>query len=151
MLVWHSSQNYLSHYFQALAEAITSGEARFKRPRRTDGLRFYERCLPASLVLRPWPASLPRVQPIGRWDWFVFNNATADFWISMRPLVRIILRGAFERCGLRATVRAPVLHFRCASAPLNRHSQCASRMHRTTSPGPPAAPAAHLARDSLQA
>ena len=115
--------NYLSHYFQELAEAIRSGAARFKRPRRTEGMRFYERCLPPALTLRPWPVSLPRVRPEGRWDWFVFDNQTALFWDSMRPLVRHVLDGSFERCGLRATVRAPVLHFRCASAPLNRHSQ----------------------------
>jgi hypothetical protein len=115
--------NYLSHYFQELAEAIRNGASRFTRPRRTEGMRFYERCLPAGITLRPWPSSLPRVQPQGRWDWFVFDNATALFWDSMRPLVRHVLDGSFARCGLRATVRAPVLHFRCASAPLNRHSQ----------------------------
>ena len=115
--------NYLSHYFSDLGHAIATGAASFKRPRRTEGMRFYERCLPAQLTLRPWPAHLPRVQPTGRWDWFVFDNSTAAFWDSMRPLVRRVLDGALDKCGLRASVRAPVLHFRCASAPLNRHSQ----------------------------
>lgn len=115
--------NYLSHYFQELAEAIRTGAASFKRPRRTEGMRFYERGLPPAIRLRPWPLSLPRVQPQGRWDWFVFSNETARFWDSMRPLVRHVLEGSFARTGLRATVGAPVLHFRCASAPLNRHSQ----------------------------
>ena len=115
--------NYLSHYFAELGEAIKTGRPKFKRPRRTGGLRFYESCLPASMSLNPWPESLPRVQPKGRWDWFVYENDTAAFWDSMRPLVRSTLDRTFERCGLRASVRAPVLHFRCASAPLNRHSQ----------------------------
>ena len=115
--------NYLSNYFLDLAEAIRTGASRFRRPRRTENMRFYERCLPARLTLRPWPVGLPVVKPAGRWDWFVFDNATAAFWESMRPLVRHVLDGTLTRCGLRATVRAPVLHFRCASAPLNRHSQ----------------------------
>lgn len=123
VLVVFSVRADLSHYFQELAEAIRAGKSRFIRPRRTDGMRFYEQCLPKMLVLRPWAKSLPRVVPEGRWDWFVFDNSTARFWDSMRPIVRHVLDGSFAKCGLRATVRAPVLHFRCASAPLNRHSQ----------------------------
>ncbi len=117
--------NYLSNYFADLAEAIKSGQPKFKRPRRTDGLRFYETCLPAGMRLKPWPshAGIPSVTPAGRWDWFVYENATSRFWESMRPLVAHTLERAFDKCGLRATVQVPVLHFRCASAPLNRHSQ----------------------------
>ena len=115
--------NYLSNYFQDLGEAIRTGASWFKRPRRTDGMRFYERCLPPKLPLRPWPPFLPRVKPAGHWDWFVFDNQTDAFWSSMRPLVRHVLDQTLDRCGLRATLSAPVLHFRCASAPLNRHSQ----------------------------
>ena len=115
--------NYLSNYFQDLAEAIRTGSRRFKSPRRTDGLRFYERCLPRAIPLSPWPAWLPRAQPRGRWDWFVFDNETDAFWRSMRPLVGAVLDRSFSRCGIVATVSAPVIHFRCASAPLNRHSQ----------------------------
>ena len=115
--------NYLSHYFAVLADAIRSGAAKFKRPRRSDGLRFYESCLPAGMRLSPWPPTIPRVAPAGKWDWFVFHNSTSVFWDSMRPLVTHTLDHAFAKCGIAATVRAPVLHFRCASAPLNRHSQ----------------------------
>lgn len=115
--------NYLSHYFEELAAAITNGAPRFIRPRRHDNMRFYSKCLPAMIPLRPWPVQMPHVRPAGRWDWFVFDNATAAFWRSMRPIVRYVLDRAFASCGLRATVPAPVLHFRCASAPLNRHSQ----------------------------
>ena len=78
--------NYLSNYFQDLGEAIRTGASWFKRPRRTDGMRFYERCLPPKLPLRPWPPFLPRVKPAGHWDWFVFDNQTDAFWSSMRPL-----------------------------------------------------------------
>ena len=48
---------------------------------------------------------------------------TSTQWQSMRPVVRYVLDKALAKCGLRATIPAPVLHFRCASAPLNRHSQ----------------------------
>lgn len=112
--------NYLSHYFSELADAIKTNKPKFKRPRRTDGMRFYESCLPGGMIQN---AIVPRVQPQGRWDWFVYDNETALFWDSMRPLVAKTLERAFTKCGLRATVNAPVLHFRCASAPLNRHSQ----------------------------
>lgn len=115
--------NYLSDYFRALAEAITARQPRFRRPRRTDGHPFYERCLPKALVLSPWRADLPAVRPAGRWDWFVFDNETDAFWSSMRPLATRVLDAAFAKCGLDATVGAPVIHFRCASAPLNRQSQ----------------------------
>ncbi|KOO34535.1 hypothetical protein Ctob_011067 [Chrysochromulina tobinii] len=113
--------NYLSNYFQDLAEAIRKGAPKFKRPRRTDGMRFYDSCLPGGINFKT--ATIPKVRPAGRWDWFVYENATARFWESMQPLVEHTLDHAFDKCGIRATVSAPVLHFRCASAPLNRHSQ----------------------------
>ena len=115
--------NYLSDYFKGLAEAITSRQARFRRPRRTDGHPFYERCLPKMLVLSPWRADLPAVTPAGRWDWFVFDNETDAFWSSIRPLATRVLDDAFAKCGLTAAVGTPAIHFRCASAPLNRQSQ----------------------------
>ena len=49
------------------------------------------------------------------------GDASTTF--RMRPLARSVLDHTFARCGLRATVSAPVLHYRCASAPLNHHSQ----------------------------
>ena len=113
--------NYLSNYFQDLAEAIRKGAPKFKRPRRTDGMRFYDSCLPGGINFKT--ATIPKVRPAGRWDWFVYENATARFWESMQPLVEHTLDHAFDKCGIHATVSAPVLHFRCASAPLNRHSQ----------------------------
>jgi hypothetical protein len=115
--------NYLSHYFAALADAIKDGSKQFRRPRRTEGMRFYESCLPGRIGLSPWEPSYPRVHPVGKWDWFVFENSTNLFWESMRPIARHVLDSTFNTCGLRAEVRAPVLHFRCASAPLNHHSQ----------------------------
>ena len=120
--------NYLSHYFEMLAHSIATGAIRFKMPRRSDGLRFYERCLPNTIFLRPWGTvpllkGLAPIKPAGQWDWFVFNNETALFWESMQPIVKRVLDHTFKACELRATVKAPVLHFRCASAPLNRHSQ----------------------------
>ena len=59
--------NYLSHYFATLADAIKQRQAKFKRPRRTEGMRFYESCLPAGLRLTPWTGTWPRVEPAGRW------------------------------------------------------------------------------------
>ena len=77
--------NYLSNYFQDLAEAIRKGAPKFKRPRRTDGMRFYDSCLPGGINFKT--ATIPKVRPAGRWDWFVYENATARFWESMQPLV----------------------------------------------------------------
>ena len=118
--------NYLSHYFEVLANSIRTGAAQFRMPRRSDGMRFYDRCLPNTIPLKPGPPyldGLDRITPRGRWDWFVFGNETALFWASMQPAVKRVLDHTLRACDLRAAVKAPVLHFRCASAPLNRHSQ----------------------------
>ena len=64
-------------------------------------MRFYERCLPPKLPLRPWPPFLPRVKPAGHWDWFVFDNQ-ADALLVVDARRRHVL-DSLDRCGLRAS------------------------------------------------
>ena len=52
----------------------------------------------------------------------VYTRQTQLFWRSMQPLVHRVVGDALTRCGLRPVVKDPVLHFRCASAPINRKS-----------------------------
>ena len=109
--------NYLSDYFRGVAQSIVTGQ-KFHNERRTLNHTFYANCLPASLDL----STLPRVKPRGRWDWMVYTRQTQLFWRSMQPLVHRVVGDALTRCGLRPVVADPVLHFRCASTPINRKS-----------------------------
>ena len=52
----------------------------------------------------------------------VYTRQTQLFWRSMQPLVHRVVGDALTRCGLRPVVKDPVLHFRCASTPINRKS-----------------------------
>ena len=109
--------NYLSDYFRGVAQSIATGQT-FHNGRRTLNHTFYSRCLPASLDL----SALPRVKPRGQWDWMVYTRQTQLFWRSMQPLVHQVVGDALTRCGLLPVVEDPVLHFRCASTPINRKS-----------------------------
>lgn len=108
--------NYLNDYFRGAAQALAARRQEFRNERRALNFTFYQRCLPETLDLRPYA----HIRPKGRWDWFVYTRATQSFWRSMQPMVHRVVGNALAKCGLLPTVRDPVLHFRCASAPINR-------------------------------
>ena len=62
-----------------------------------------------------------RVTQGGHGNWEIIDNDMLLFWKSMKPLIHKILDTALTKNSLRTTIDAPVIHFRCADTPFNKH------------------------------
>jgi len=59
------------------------------------------------------------------WDvsgWEIETDERYYFWQCMKPLVHQILDDTFKKCNLDKKVEYPIIHFRCADTPFNKHS-----------------------------
>ena len=55
--------------------------------------------------------------------WNIQTNDVQEFWAKMKPYIHKILDDTLEKSGLKMEQKVPVIHFRCADTPFNRHPE----------------------------
>lgn len=73
------------------------------------------------------PADLPTLPVLkGNPDpfdvWHLESDEAREFWSKMKPYIHKILEETLVKSGLQIEQKNPVIHFRCADIPFNKHS-----------------------------
>lgn len=129
---WYSIGNYFCEYFFVLASSIINKQNfYFKNVKELNeyipsNITFYDDKKYSRYIEETYN-SLNIInfdhRQYSQYMWFIESNNHINVWNIMKPIINKIYEDMFTKMGLNKIVDYPVIHFRCADVPFNRHPQ----------------------------
>ena len=113
--------NRLSTYFREMAVSWNNGQTYVTDVFFKNDDEFYKN-LPTKIdPPSDFPGIPSSIKPHD--DWICDREDILQLWKVMKPYIHKILDETLEKSGLKMEQKVPVIHFRCADTPFNRHPE----------------------------